>query len=509
MNSPGITIIVVGECRVDVEVEVRRSAPTSTSTLAYRTDTNDTSPRSFGETKSLTSRKTYRKKCNRVDLGRVGPGGVLYYFNALDMDEEGNLHTETVTAATPIHAYTISRGDFCYKLESDTREAVIREIARDTGALRAVTDEEWRKSQAWVGFKKAMSMGEKNKMENKNRSIIDSYRLLERVSYCSPSQAPVSHRRVGTPSMSPDGTPFSKTDGNVDGKKSITFTRDKHESTRVGDYDDDIEFIRKSLGTSRGPLGLPGKSKGKRTVWSSEPDSDVAASIRDMEAVALHDSKNVQKAIQRNKSRVGPKKHRLTFLNSRDSPSPLQPGTPMTYAEGTFSGIDLSTIGPVSGLEIMAESRMKVLPFSLVHVHREIINVINENDQNETRSNTEAKSNTAAGTDLALLGGRRKRLFRCHLRLCGTMKSPEAARECAEAQIQQAMLHGNQNGDTEQQSSQSHIVWRKFSGFEAIPSHHTDHFISECSYHTKIMQYSFIAVIIFLFLFLLSPFLLF
>ena len=39
MNSPGITIIVVGECRVDVEVEVRRSAPTSTSTLAYRTDT--------------------------------------------------------------------------------------------------------------------------------------------------------------------------------------------------------------------------------------------------------------------------------------------------------------------------------------------------------------------------------------------------------------------------------------------------------------------------------------
>jgi hypothetical protein len=85
----------------------------------------------------------------------------------------------------------------------------------------------------------------------------------------------------------------------------------------------------------------------------------------------------------------------------------------------------------------------------------------------------------AAGTDLELLGGRRKRMLRCHLRLCGTMRSPEAARECAEAQIQQAMLHGRRSGGIEKQMQQSQLVWRKFSGFEAIPSQHTDHFIGE------------------------------
>ena len=258
------------------------------------------------------------------------------------------------------------------------------------------------------------------------------------------------------------------------------FSGDTQQGIRAGEYDEDIEFIRRSLGTSK-VVGALTKNRGKTAGWSTHPDADVAASIRDMKKASQTDSKDVLRAINRNKQRVGPKKHRLTFLQTRGRPA-VSSSSPVSYAASTYPG---ANIREDNGSDEEDTRGVKVLPFSLIHVHRETINIpidsnIPSNDVRAGSRNGNQDADNAAGTDLLQLGGRRKRLLRCHLRLCGTMRSPEAARECAEAQIQQAMLSSMSSmkaGNIDQQSQQVQVVWRKFSGFEAIPSHHTDHFI--------------------------------
>ncbi len=46
-------------------------------------------------------------------------------------------------------------------------------------------------------------------------------------------------------------------------------------------------------------------------------------------------------------------------------------------------------------------------------------------------------------------------------------------------------------------SQQPPLVWRKFSGFEAIPSQHTDHFIGTCIDNFDVIIYTYILIYIY------------
>lgn len=485
---PGVTIIVTGECRANVEIQQ--------SSTVIKSSSNDHSH-------SLSFISQRKGKVTRADLGRIGPGGVLYHFNAQDPEDEDAFHTESVTAATPVHAYTISRSDFFFRLDSNCREAVQREIARDAGALRAVTTEEWRKSEAWTDFKKSTSIGEKKKMENKNRSIVDSYRSLQGVTFTSTCQVPMpSHRRPTSPLKSGDGT-HTASQGFV--RQAKGDLRGVTMNMFGGEFDEDIAYIKRSLGTAKSAQTSDHTSRGSRCntpVWPTDMDSDVASSLRTMTG-SRADRGEVQDAIIRNRRRVGPKKHRLAFLQNRSASLPQSP--PLSCA--TFS-IPSNGIGDESVVmedetdwlraqhdnshtlrrhQSRCSARGKdrhadlahVLPFCLIHIHREVIvSPVNPKDSNATR----CKGDDAAGTSLEVLGGRRKRPLRCHIRLCGTMRSPEAARESAEAQVEQAMLQACKGAREDDEAQGVRITWRKFGGFEAIPSQHIDHFIG-ASHH--------------------------
>lgn len=482
---PGVTIIVTGECRANVEIQKSSAVSKSLGTDNFHS-------------LSFTSQK--KGKVTRADLGRIGPGGVLYHFNAQDPEDEDAFHTESVTAATPVHAYTISRSDFFFRLDSNCREAVQREIARDVGALRTVTTEEWRKSEAWTDFKKATSIGEKKKMENKNRSIIDSYRSLQGVTFTSTCQVPMpSHRRPTSPLKSGDGS-HTNSHGFVRQAKG-TDLRGVTMQMFGGEFDEDIAYIKRSLGTAKSALPSDHCSRASPSntpVWPTDMDSDVASSLRTMTG-SRADRGEVQDAIIRNRRRVGPKKHRLAFLQNRSASLPQSP--PLSCAP---SSLGPDVVGDESVVQeeetdwtkayhephshalrrnqsrcsVRGKDRhgdpSPVLPFSLIHIHREIIaSPVGAKDSHEVRN----KGDDAAGTDLEVLGGRRKRPLRCHIRLCGTMRSPEAARESAEAQVEQAMLQACKGAREDDEAQGVRITWRKFSGFEAIPSQHIDHFI--------------------------------
>lgn len=465
---------MVGECRVDAEVEITTTSPKCLPLpLPQGFDYMMNMDSSFGM--NGTNRPLNKKgKISRVDLGRIGPGGVLYHFNANEPEEDGKgmLHKETVTAVSPVLVYTVTRGDFYFKLDSATREAIVKEIDNDTDALRGVSEEQLRKREAWADFKLTSSVAEKMKMGNKNRSLIDSFRMLEGVQFTatSESRSISNHLHHGLrPSTVEDGSQHGRV--KLGAGSRGTSRRDQ----AAGEFDEDIEFIRRSLGTSthRGPALRMGTTRSSG-MWSSNPDPTVAASMQDMKEVDRSHSMDIIRAIQRNKRRIGPKKHRLAFLQDKDGSSPPPPSSP-----GLVDLYGLSATPAVSIAEDDAlESEKKVQPFSLVHIHRETISILTTDDDQSDRkegSTVNGSTEKVAGAGLELLGGRRRRVLRCHLRLCGSMRSPESARECAEAQIQHAFLcSGNRSNQTQQQPP---LVWRKFSGFEAIPSQHTDHFI--------------------------------
>lgn len=486
---PGITIIVTGECRVSVEIKK--------SPAILKSSSGDHSH-------SLSFTHQRKGKVSRADLGRIGPGGVLYHFNAQDVEEEDVLHTESVTAATPVHAYTISRSDFFFRLDSNCREAVQREVARDAGALRAVTTEEWRKSEAWADFKKSTSIREKNKMGNKNRSIIDSYRSLEGVTFTSTCQVPMpSYRRPASALTADDGSQTSS-HGFLRLAKS-TDLRGVTMQMFGGEFDEDIAYIKRSLGTAKSSQTsdeCTRANRGKTAMWPAAMGPDVASSLRTMTKGSRADRGEVQDTIKRNRRRVGQGKHRLAFLQNRDSSPPTS--LTLSYAPHSISSSmtrddsmllgdesDWTTTQHQTHSHILKQSQHKhhvrgrdrnedaacVLPFSLVHIHREVIVRPARSTGEDDVSNRRNKGDDAAGTELELLGGRKKRPLRCHIRLCGTMRSPEAARESAEAQVEQAMLQACKGGREDDDAEGFRITWRKFCGFEAIPSHHIDQFI--------------------------------
>jgi hypothetical protein len=113
-------------------------------------------------------------------------------------------------------------------------------------------------------------------------------------------------------------------------------------------------------------------------------------------------------------------------------------------------------------------------------IHRETITIIASDDNQIESQKSNKCDEKVVGAGLENLGGRRKRVLKCYLRLCGSMRSPESARECAEAQIQHTFLCGGSSRASK--SQQPPLVWRKFSGFEAIPSQHTGIY---CNYLNK------------------------
>ena len=91
---------------------------------------------------------TYKKRIKRtINLGRVGPGTILYHFNVLmyDDDDERVYHTETVVATTLVQAFVVSKSDFV-KLANDTKIVIMKEIAGDRSATLAVDEDTWRRS---------------------------------------------------------------------------------------------------------------------------------------------------------------------------------------------------------------------------------------------------------------------------------------------------------------------------------------------------------------------------
>jgi hypothetical protein len=377
-NMAGISIIVVGECLVTASVKLNEKG-----------------------------------KVSCVNLGRIGPGGVLYHFCVQDPDEgeKGTFHTETITASAPIHAYTISRGDFLLKLDSNSREAILREIrlGKDTEALEGISRVQWVQKEAWVCFKKSMIRGEKAKIGNKNNTLLDNFRLLDRVRFSSINQEP-------------DKSPAAL-DPEQHGNHKIL----SGQIERGGEFDDDIEFFRRSL--------RAGKSKttglNERDIWSADPDSDVAASIRIMRSTDCGDSREVLQAINRNNRSAGGHS-RLTFRSPPATPKSSSYRLDWAPATADFEAMESIDRLQVSET-IDSKDRLQVLPFSLVHVHRETIPVF-KTDSSDNHSSSKNKKKVA-GAGLEQLGCRRKRSIRCYLRLCGTMWSPQVARECAEAQV--------------------------------------------------------------------------
>jgi hypothetical protein len=93
---------------------------------------------------------------------------------------------------------------------------------------------------------------------------------------------------------------------------------------------------------------------------------------------------------------------------------------------------------------------------------------------------------------LEKLGGRMERSMRCHLRLSGAMPTSTQARECAAAQVQQAIFEcrsralGDRTGAGAAalahfaSGKEPNLVWKQFVGFEAMAMQETDYFILYC-----------------------------
>lgn len=83
---------MIGECRVDVEVEVNKSRTLTASSIQSFGLSSD---RSHIEMRTRTGTRGGKRR--RRSLGRREPRIVLYHFNVRNRDVEGMLHTETFT----------------------------------------------------------------------------------------------------------------------------------------------------------------------------------------------------------------------------------------------------------------------------------------------------------------------------------------------------------------------------------------------------------------------------
>jgi hypothetical protein len=108
------------------------------------------------------------------------------------------------------------------------------------------------------------------------------------------------------------------------------------------------------------------------------------------------------------------------------------------------------------------QARMVKFPFSLIHIHREQMGPHGQSDESA------AKSQGKGGV---------RRLMRCHMRICGLMKTPLAAKECAGSQMKN-VLYTALGGDHKKEQELK-LEWKTFSGFEGMPLQHTDHFLGE------------------------------
>lgn len=480
----GITVIASGECFVEADIQLEQpngqNHGDEPNLAATERRTMVVQMRPFASAQAHSPAPLRKITTESVNLGRIGPGGILYHFNVLstEYEEYGPAHhTETVLATTPVHAYEISRSDF-YHLPADTKQLITKEIAEDKYATLTMDEEAWRKNTAWSYFRRSIAGGKKLREaegSNGHSNIIDSYRLLEKMRYTENNhqpllQAPTAHSVVL--GMRSDGTAWKE-----------------------GEFDYDMDFFKKSLMRVGSAAALktlaPPVGKFEALGATGLPSLDTNPRM----------SSQAFKAIQRNKLRTISKKHNLAFVQQVVD-------TKVHQSEQPFN-IDVSN--PERFRKQNPDEDLESMPFSLVHLHVENISSSVGGGSAGTGSRGGPFGRQLAGMEK--LGGRRERGMQCHIRLSGTMPTSTQARQCASAQVQHAILSSSSRARGHHRSEhfppeasvssaagsadasagmpasgasgakrggEPPLSWKQFVGFDSMPLQHTDYFFLYC-----------------------------
>ena len=467
-TNQGITVISTGECFVETDIQLERGDKDDPQLLSSRPVQRIPS---FGinaahaAAATSATAATRRNFVETLPLGRIGPGTMLYHFNVLSPVDDGGpvYHTETITATTPVQAYELSRLDF-FHLNNDTRLLVTKEIAADRNATLAIDEDTWRKRAAWADFKRSFVSARHDTVDKgKRENIVDSYRALQDVRYTEHNsaallQAPLAHSIIlGTRS---------------DGSRWLE-----------GEFDFDVEYLRQSL-QARGVVKMPPPPRTFDGVNSS--------GLLRLD-IARTGSTSAHKGIQKNSLRSVSKKHNLAFVQqSEDAKAQRRPETSHD-AQQHHQHQHQHQHHPRSALDRFRRPvgdavPSMTLPFSLVHVHVERLS--SSAGVSVSKHAGGPFSRQLAG--LEKLGGRMERSMRCHLRLSGAMPTSTQARECAAAQVQQAIFEcrsralGDRTGAGTTalahfaSGKEPTLVWKQFAGFESMALQATEYFILYC-----------------------------
>ena len=383
--------------------------------------------KSGGTSKAKKSKKSeyrqqvaynYERKREVYNLGRVGPGAVL----STDISQTKSInadayHRETIQATTIVSAFVIAKNDFFHHLSADVRSCV-SDLVRDYRPPYL--------SAMWDAGPKPMGEDEW-RMERAWKNFAVDVRS-------------------------------GKKHANIlkNHKRSLAYSLSDSVGNKTG-------IILHKSGLSGGPSTHTAASDG---LSDYRRDTSTAAyrHAKAMVALTKHELLQRQRTVQR---RLGEEQaerdkeemRRFTPLTNKEVEEAQQKAKRAArMGAGSATADDnVPSLSSAKGKTIILSDTKGVsgsckLPFSLIHIHRERV-----------------KHRAGTGP---------RRLVKCYFRLCGMNATCAEAINGAEALMLNAFI--TMLGSDVDRTQEIYLNWNNFLGYESMPLHQTDHFISKC-----------------------------